>query len=445
MNGSVLITVGRIGCDIIIDDSYVSRHHLDIVYTKTNDDEFYTIINYGNNGVQVNDKILRGKGERISISSKNVLSMVVIVGCTILEWGKVEKIIALRTRHVKECYPCIERTDLIPNKGAGTFYTEEKIKHKNNRNYIADIINAFTISISNVTSKINHVINTIATNKPKHKERIISYSPTYESSDNLSVYSSIFAPAEVKKKSYLQVQVFLHLYDEAEDVKLRANESDKDAVRRGYKPLSLILRKGDKVDVEFNVYGGTLLMSERQSIIWNGSLTDCCFDYFVSDNLDVYNLSCRTNFFVNGALVGNMRFITKIVETPKNITPIIISENYKKIFISYAHKDFDKVKFMARAYKAIGVDYFFDRDYLKAGDIYPKIIKDYISTSDLFILCWSENAAKSEYVGLEKSQALAIAKNTDEKNGTLTIHPLSIEPRADLPNDMKEIYNFEEL
>ena len=257
------------------------------------------------------------------------------------------------------------------------------------------------------------------------------------------VYSSIFAPAEIKRKSHLQVQVYLHLYEESEIVKSLAQESDKNAERRDYIPLSLKLRKGDKVDVEFNVYGETRLMSERKSIIWQGSFTKCSFNFFVPKDIDVDELSCEANLFVNGAMIGEMRFLTQIVENPRNLNPEILSKSFKKIFISYAHKDFDKVKFMAKAYNAQGVDYFFDRDYLKAGDIYPKKIKDYIDTSDLFILCWSENAAKSEYVEKEKSQALSLSKNIDENKGTLTIHPLSIEPRAELPSDMKDDYNFE--
>ena len=257
------------------------------------------------------------------------------------------------------------------------------------------------------------------------------------------VYSSIFAPAEVKRKSHLLVQVYLHLYEETDIVKSFAKEPDKNAERRDYIPLSLKLKKGDKVDVEFNIYGETRLASERKSIIWQGSFAKCTFDYFVPKDLDVDELSCEANLFVNGAMIGEMRFLTQIVEVPRKLNPEILTKSFKKIFISYAHNDFDKVKFMAKAYNAQGVDYFFDRDYLKAGDIYPKKIRDYIDTSDLFILCWSENAAKSEYVEKEKSQALSLAKNTDEENGTLTIHPLSIEPRADLPSDMKEIYNFE--
>ena len=106
------------------------------------------------------------------------------------------------------------------------------------------------------------------------------------------VYSSIFAPAEVKRKSHLQVQVYLHLYEESEKVKSLAKESDKNAERRDYIPLSLKLKKGDKVDVEFNVNGETRLASECKSIIWQSSFTKCSFDYFVPKDIDVEELSC---------------------------------------------------------------------------------------------------------------------------------------------------------
>lgn len=260
-----------------------------------------------------------------------------------------------------------------------------------------------------------------------------------------NVFSSIFAPAEVKRNSHVQVQVYLHLYEEVEMVKSLAKESNKNAERRDYIPLSLKLKKGDRVDVEFNVYGETKLMSERKPLIWQGTFTKCSFDYFVPEDINVDDLSCQANLFVNGALIGDMGFLIQIVDTPQNLNPAIFSHCYKKIFISYAHKDFSKVKFMAQAYKAQGVDYFLDRDYLKAGDIYPQKIQDYINSADLFVLCWSRNAAESDYVAKEKAQALSIAKNTNHQDGTLTIHPISIVPRAELPDDMKDNYNFDTI
>lgn len=258
------------------------------------------------------------------------------------------------------------------------------------------------------------------------------------------VYSSIFAPAEVKRKSHLQVQVYLHLYEESEKVKSLAKESDKNAERRDYIPLSLKLKKGDKVDVEFNIYGETRLASERKSIIWQGAFTKCSFNYFVPKDIDVDELSCEANLFVNGAMIGEMRFLTQIVEAPRNLNPEILSHRFNRIFISYAHQDAQQIKLLALAYKAQGVDYFYDRDSLAPGDVYEEKIFDYIDSSDLFVLCWSKNAAVSDYVAKEKGRALLRAyPQLSQRDATLKICPISIEPRADLPSDMKEVYNFE--
>jgi hypothetical protein len=308
-----------------------------------------------------------------------------------------------------------------------------------------------SIDIANYTTKINNMMPQ-ASYKPSigasiatlwknifHKKQ--KSSPAYYS----EVFSSIFAPAEVKRGAHLLAQVYLHLHDEAERVKSHAQMADKNAKQRGYIPLSLNLKKGDNVEIELHVDGETRLMSERKSITWRGSFTQCSFDYYVPKDIDIEELSCEANLFVNGALIGEMTFLTQIVESPEKLNTKIFSHRFKKIFISYAHKDYSKVKFIAQAYKAQGVDYFLDRDYLNAGDIYPRKIYNYINSADLFVLCWSKNAAKSDYVALERSQALSIAKNTDPKNGTLTIYPISITPRADLPDDMKDQYNFNKI
>ena len=293
---------------------------------------------------------------------------------------------------------------------------------------------------------------------PKHKMsgELTSFSPiirkrsfwnklfgkTYET------YSSIFAPAEVKRKSPMQVQVYIHLNEETEKVKKLAQESDKNAERRDYIPLQCKLKKGDKVDVLLNLYGETLLMSDKKNVVWQGSFTKCSFDYFVPKDIDVDELSCVALLSVNGVPVGEMRFITKIVEyEPRQLNPEILAHKYSKVFISYSHQDESKVKFLHEGLELGGVPHFFDRKYLKAGDVFPQVIQDYINSADLFILCWSENASKSEYVQKERLQALerAFPQVQPEKAAKLRIYPMSIEPRAELPGDMKENYHFGEI
>lgn len=258
------------------------------------------------------------------------------------------------------------------------------------------------------------------------------------------VFSSIFAPAEVKRKSHMLVQLYLHLFEETEKVKALAKESDKNAERRDYTPLQCKLKKGDKVDVLLNIYGESLLKSDKKSVIWQGSFTKCGFDYFVPKDIDVDELSCTALLTVNDIPIGEMRFITKIVESPRLLNPEIIAHKYNKVFISYAHKDEAKVKSFHEGLKLAGIEHFFDRDYLEIGNIFPQVIQDYINSADLFVLFWSENASKSEYVEKERTQALKLAfpQVKPQQAAKLSIYPMSIEPRAELPYDMKDKYHF---
>lgn len=258
------------------------------------------------------------------------------------------------------------------------------------------------------------------------------------------VYSSIFASSEIKRKSHMVVQVYLHLYEETDKVKTLAQESDKNTERRDYIPLQCKLKKGDKVDVLLNIYGETLMMSDKKNVVWQGAFTKCSFDYFIPKDIDVDELSCVALLSVNGVPVGEMRFITRIVDSPRQLNPEIIAYKYNKVFISYSHQDESKVKFLHEGLELGSVPHFFDRKYLKVGDVFPKVIQDYINSADLFILCWSENASNSEYVQKERLLALerAYPQVQPEQAAKLRIYPMNIELHAELPSDMKNYYHF---
>lgn len=266
----------------------------------------------------------------------------------------------------------------------------------------------------------------------------------HKNPDYYDVFASLFSSTEVKRKSHLLVQIFLHLYEETEIVKSFAKESQKDAERRDYIPLQCKLKKGDKVDITMNIYGEDLLMSQRKGVVWQGSFAKCSFDYFVPQNIGVEELSCLAMLSVNGVPVGEMRFITQIVDSPRQLNPEIIAHKYEKVFISYSHKDEQKVRFLHEGLELGDIPHFFDRKYLKTGDVFPQVIQDYINSADLFILCWSENASKSEYVQRERQQALARAfpQVKPEQAAKLRIYPMSIEPHAELPSDMRAYYHF---
>lgn len=261
------------------------------------------------------------------------------------------------------------------------------------------------------------------------------------------VYSSIFAPSEIKRNDYMMVQVFLYKEGEERYVASKANEVDPDAERKNYTPLSVELKEGDKVKISLQVSNKDIQVEDPvQEITWQGRITDCQFAMYISNEFNASTLLATVVLSVNGAPVGRMIFKTKVVDNPRKLHTEIVCRSFHKIFISYSHKDESRVKYLAEAYKAQGVDYFFDRHYLKAGDVYPLKIQQYIDSADLFILCWSKNAAESDYVTLERNRAMSHAyPQVTMDKASITIHPISIKPRAAFPQDMDSIYNFEEV
>ena len=262
-----------------------------------------------------------------------------------------------------------------------------------------------------------------------------------------SVYSSVFAPAEIAPKQHLMVQVYLHLPEETEKVKSLASEADKNAERRGYEPLEVPLKKGDNVEIELNVNGDSLLYNCRKLVVWQGSFVKRAFDFVVPADIDVYELSSSVNIYVNGAIAGELMFLTAIVDSPRRLNTNVYARPTKKLFISYSHKDVASAERIAKIHEALGIDVFFDKHRLKAGYIYSEEISKFIQTADTFVLCWSENAAKSDYVEKERKAALKLAYPNcrPREDAQIKIRPYNIHPYATPPEDMIEHYHFEEL
>lgn len=255
---------------------------------------------------------------------------------------------------------------------------------------------------------------------------------------------SVFAPQRISKKESMMVQVYLYSDEECKKVKTDAKKADEYSSERGNSVLDLRAKKGDQIIIELNLPGIKLERNKKQ-FVWQNKFNKCSF--FVEIPKDYRKNRILGEIFVsiNGAITAEVDFYTQIVESYTNKGNAPISHRQiKKTFISYSHADEDSVKFIAKAYELQGIDHFFDRTYLKSGDIFPEKISDYIKNADLFVLCWSANAECSEYVKKELGQALSLAKNHDlDRNSNLIIRPISIKPYADYPSSMKNEYHFE--
>lgn len=263
------------------------------------------------------------------------------------------------------------------------------------------------------------------------------------------VYTSVFSPAEVCLGEHMLIQVFLHRFEETDFVKDLAKESDPNAERRYYSPLHSIMKKGDEIGMQVSIMSSSsVVFTDSHKMIWQGKLSRFCFDFFIPDTLPSSQLFCTIMIFVNSVPVGTMQFVINVMEHPKGyVYANVESKKYEQVFISYAKEDYVLAKSFASVYEQQKIQYFLDKVKLKGGDVFWEVIKNNIDNSDLFVLLWSENSAKSLSVTKERKYAMTLAypQVTPASKASLHIIPYSIEPRADFPSDMKDIYQFEQI
>lgn len=94
---SIYITVGREGCDIIVDDPLmkVSRSHLDIAYKQFTGGRYYVITDHSSNGTLVNGKKI-SRNESVNIQADGSTPSV-LLACDsniVLDWGEVRRLIS---------------------------------------------------------------------------------------------------------------------------------------------------------------------------------------------------------------------------------------------------------------------------------------------------------------------------------------------------------------
>lgn len=270
-----------------------------------------------------------------------------------------------------------------------------------------------------------------------------SYSPSrVTESRRPEICSCVYAPGEVRYNKSFIIRVYMYLPQEQDAVDSKVRDIDPSAVKKEYKPLDLPVKEGDKLTVQLDLSDGVQCTSTTKSVIWRNHFTDCSFMAKLVD-ASQDSIEGTAYVFVNDVPAGEMLFTIDVVESqPRELYTNVESHRFSKIFISYAHQDEIQVRGIAEGCRMLGKDYFFDRHTLQAGDLFKEKILSYIDRADLFVLCWSKNAAESDWVKIEREHALQLIR---EGKTTLSIYPLSLRPEAPLPIDMSDKYNFGKL
>ncbi len=290
----------------------------------------------------------------------------------------------------------------------------------------------------------------IITIKQKHKKSFLNFwrmpderaymEVEYDYGDDIN--ACVYALAKNQPMKLFIVRVYFYKPEESIVVEAKVKDIDPKAQKKEYKPLDIPVKEGDKVSVQLKMSDGMILDNACKTITWHGHFTDCSFMAKLT-NSSIEDVFGTAFLSVNGIPAGELLFTIDVVEAQaKKLYAKVESRRYSRIFISYSHADEAQVRGFAECYLARGTYSLFDRHALQAGDIFKEKILDYINNADLFVLCWSKNAAGSEWVQIEREHALSLIK---EGKAKLSIYPLSLKPEAPLPLDMSDKYNFGNL
>jgi TIR domain-containing protein len=228
------------------------------------------------------------------------------------------------------------------------------------------------------------------------------------------VEASIFTPPNGRPDEDILVQVFLHRLSDAAIVQSLAQEPDESAKRRDTKTLAVEMAIGTRVDFVLDAPGlivrdGFADNSTAQYLIWRGVPESCKFLLGVSPKASGRAQPVTVRLFVNGTAVGKLQFMLKI-DDALHIDPVQISlttaTRFKRAFLSYSSADRVEVLKYAYALKAARISFFHDLLEIKAGSEWEKRLIKEIDECDLFLLFWSSNAARSDWVLRETLRAL---------------------------------------
>lgn len=148
-------------------------------------------------------------------------------------------------------------------------------------------------------------------------------------------FSTIFAPSSVCKGETFIVQLFLHKNEDSEEVEIQAKMVDDSAEKRNSKPISIRLKKGDKIDVSLQSNSNTqddfIVHCPRQSVVWQN--VPCSAEFAVS-----VNSHCSQSSFcgivmlaVNKIPAGTMMFRSRITDYEhSNICAAFECKSYDK-------------------------------------------------------------------------------------------------------------------
>lgn len=243
-----------------------------------------------------------------------------------------------------------------------------------------------------------------------------------------------FYPSEMPKEAESTLHVYIHLQELLEAVQEDFFKRRKDArPNLTYTQISECEFKRGTVFKLVPTIEAAKVVPTSLEVEWIDDIEHVQFTIKPSSNLAL-GAGCAGSIriFVGAGIVAQLPILFSTCQTAIDEFHEHTKLPYRKVFISYSHKDEAVVRAVERLYtKYPELDMFVDYRFLKGGEYWWNEVKQKIQEAEAIQLFWSENSSKSENVEREWRYALGLPR---------PIIPIMIKPEAEIPEQLKPIH-----
>ncbi len=223
---------------------------------------------------------------------------------------------------------------------------------------------------------------------------------------------AVFAPAQIPQGDAILIQVFAYATGNEAEAAARAKEFDETTVRRGITTLSIVIRRGQILRFHLYLHGIEVQDASRE-LTWQGTTASVQFGVTIPTSRPAGTLLGTVLVSTEGIPVGRIDFKLVIVsgrlsEAHGETTSVgQAAVKFRKAFVSYASQDRHEVLRRVAMLRSplTDIEVFQDILDLEPGALYEAILYRRIDECDIFLLFWSSNARKSEWVQNEIQHA----------------------------------------
>lgn len=219
---------------------------------------------------------------------------------------------------------------------------------------------------------------------------------------------TVFHPRECVRNVWATLLAYAHAADAEAltEVTEHATKELTDRTQMATVERPFEITKGTTIEVVPQV-PGLVFNPVRASYRWEERWHASRFRFRTNEEGNGTGSSARgcIAFYVGPVLVAEVPISLPVVDkasAERQEEPVAVhAQPFARVFVSYAHLDSVVVEALEEAYNALGMPYLRDVQELRSGDNWRQEILGLIDSAEVFQLCWSRSAKKSDEVRKE--------------------------------------------